>query len=828
MMVWHGMGSLSSPIVISDDEDDAYVELQLQDRLSDPSEYEHDAGMDLYEESYNWSSREMSPEPPPQVTWEVSSTYYPADDVDCDSVPNLKRKRSGSVESHVEPPALKRVFHPTVVPTMPPAESKTARKKRLRKERQEAQAQNKKTKKAGKPQQLEPERTHLPQGPALSSSSTLRESFTAASRPPGFSGHHDQMDLPQPIPLPLLHLHPAPPSFHPNIPLPQSIPYNPFLNLNFDPYRAFPPQPAMNIPTVSHPLPAPPPARTNAQSNPQQPATVKRIIGMPSDSDLNDKHSTFPSKLSPLPDPSRTLIMGMLPKKFRTQSFALTWSMSFDKSPPPKVPPRIEVDPKAGKTLIEFKTVQLARTAWGSSRFPPGEGKEHIRVWWYHEIEEGEIGEEGEIVPEPTPAPKKEKVKAKGISTGPPRSQLPGIAPIAPFVPTMREEALRIRTNLGSFASRQQSATSTTFSVFGEEAMDLGSDDGFEDRKPTTSLAFPAERNLMEASSSSDSSTTLISDLSMTSQASSSSTALSSPVSLVKAAFTPIEISSAESSSLSMSTSQMPLRAPTPTPQDSSLATSKPTIPLDAKQAVLARQKELEARIAQSRKEIAARTAESRAPSPKVGSLPTTSASDMPAAIIPTDQVPLVSDTTSAEEELRKLVVKSKSRVKTATGHSVTPSEVTSGAASTAATPTISKSSVNFDALAVSFITETIQTVAAPAAVKAVPAPVPLSKLSERELLNEKQKILERHIAESKVLMDRLQAARTKTEKDIVLGELRECRRTMEDAIKNFSQTPAALPMESRTLMCWSSATTKMMMLTTTKTIYDYPNSPRS
>ena len=34
-MVNHGMGSYTSPIVISDDEDDAFVEMQLEDRLSD-------------------------------------------------------------------------------------------------------------------------------------------------------------------------------------------------------------------------------------------------------------------------------------------------------------------------------------------------------------------------------------------------------------------------------------------------------------------------------------------------------------------------------------------------------------------------------------------------------------------------------------------------------------------------------------------------------------------------------------------------------------------------------------------------------------------------
>lgn len=54
MMNVHGMGSLSSPIVISDDEDEACVELELEQRLSSPREgMELDFDVDI-QNSYTW------------------------------------------------------------------------------------------------------------------------------------------------------------------------------------------------------------------------------------------------------------------------------------------------------------------------------------------------------------------------------------------------------------------------------------------------------------------------------------------------------------------------------------------------------------------------------------------------------------------------------------------------------------------------------------------------------------------------------------------------------------------------------------------------------
>ncbi|CDO71105.1 hypothetical protein BN946_scf184844.g109 [Trametes cinnabarina] len=133
-----------------------------------------------------------------------------------------------------------------------------------------------------------------------------------------------------------------------------------------------------------------------------------------------------PSSTSDLPPPqlSRTIVLAHLPKKFRVRTFVNTWARRFG------TVHRIEVDAKLGKALVEYASPSEAQAAFASSRLR-GEGKEHIRVYWYqgpamkssastspsghpHDVEEGEI-EEGEVVESPVAfvKPKKKKQKAK-------------------------------------------------------------------------------------------------------------------------------------------------------------------------------------------------------------------------------------------------------------------------------------------------------------------------------------------------------------------------------------------------------------------------------
>ncbi|KAJ6562607.1 hypothetical protein B0H19DRAFT_888642, partial [Mycena capillaripes] len=75
----------------------------------------------------------------------------------------------------------------------------------------------------------------------------------------------------------------------------------------------------------------------------------------------------------------------------------------------------------------------------------------------------------------------------------------------------------------------------------------------------------------------------------------------------------------------------------------------------------------------------------------------------------------------------------------------------------------------SLDDLAVSFITETIQTLM-PGASAFPPPPPPTSTAA----LAAKQRRLEEHIAESKTLMAQLTGARSKQEKERILAVMRE------------------------------------------------------
>ncbi|KAI0821902.1 hypothetical protein BC628DRAFT_786909 [Trametes gibbosa] len=139
----------------------------------------------------------------------------------------------------------------------------------------------------------------------------------------------------------------------------------------------------------------------------------KRRIGK-----LNDKAnaacfdlgspSLLPSTSSTLPPPvaGRTVILAHLPKKFRQANFVTKWAQRFG------AVTRLELDSKPGKALVEYRQAAHAEAAFTSFKLH-GEGREHIRVYWYKgagsslsvpatrtsrtDIEEGEI-EEGELL----------------------------------------------------------------------------------------------------------------------------------------------------------------------------------------------------------------------------------------------------------------------------------------------------------------------------------------------------------------------------------------------------------------------------------------------
>ncbi|TFK32343.1 hypothetical protein BDQ12DRAFT_728765 [Crucibulum laeve] len=262
----------------------------------------------------------------------------------------------------------------------------------------------------------------------------------------------------------------------------------------------------------------------------------------------------------------------------------------------------------------------------------------------------------------------------------------------------------------------------------------------------------------------------------------------------------------------SSSTSTTPT-SNTPVPSEPRAMKNAPKAPSFAKRTLMARQKELEERIAKSRLELQSQLA-AKAPVREAKPQPAFAEAAYSAA---DDQK---MDKQAMEDRLRTLVLMSKkAKVETAPASlpqpppetpsdaasppSTTPSEgfvsppppsasstvssalvtpTDSAAPSSPATPVPPPSSVSvtshgfsLDDLAVSFITQTIKT------VKAQPPPPPPSRANTKFELAAKQKRLEQQIAESKVLMAKLTQARTKQEKDSILRIMREKSRLMEE-----------------------------------------------
>ncbi|KAG6854507.1 hypothetical protein C0991_006109 [Blastosporella zonata] len=248
-----------------------------------------------------------------------------------------------------------------------------------------------------------------------------------------------------------------------------------------------------------------------------------------------------------------------------------------------------------------------------------------------------------------------------------------------------------------------------------------------------------------------------------------------------------------------------------------------PKGPSYAKRSLIARQKELEERIAKSKMELGIVTTS--------GGLPVSSiepSTPMIESLVGENEE---SDKLTMEEKLRLLVLRSqknKSRNPVPTTQStdapvlspLSPALSTSPTVSIASatpehpasvSPTSSTQSQTFslEDLAVSFITETIETfkatpnlptaplpTSAPAPVP-TPAPDPTSQTSNSATtmkleLAAKQKRLEAQIAESKVLMAKLTKARTKHERETILAAMREQSRSASMLEDGNSSTTAS------------------------------------
>lgn len=101
------------------------------------------------------------------------------------------------------------------------------------------------------------------------------------------------------------------------------------------------------------------------------------ILGMSlDDAKPGGMRGTFLKDLEPPPNPSFSVVMEILPRKFRTVSFILDWLSQFTFQPS-----RYEL--VEGKVFFEFKSERDARLAWNSPRMGGQEGLLGVRLFWY-------------------------------------------------------------------------------------------------------------------------------------------------------------------------------------------------------------------------------------------------------------------------------------------------------------------------------------------------------------------------------------------------------------------------------------------------------------
>ncbi|KAF8962577.1 hypothetical protein BDZ97DRAFT_1759184 [Flammula alnicola] len=221
----------------------------------------------------------------------------------------------------------------------------------------------------------------------------------------------------------------------------------------------------------------------------------------------------------------------------------------------------------------------------------------------------------------------------------------------------------------------------------------------------------------------------------------------------------------------------------TPVPSEPKAMKNAPTEPSYTKRALIARQKELAEKIAKTKMELAAAAA--------AGKSGTTAVSAQPRPAPPVKPSMDLGEKQAMEDRLRKLVLQS--RKPPVKAESTAPSDPLARPPvsishdekiNTTISSTVSVSAHGFslEDMAVSFITQTIETMKSQPSPVPDPAPPSVKPMSNAKLeLAAKQKRLEDHIFESKSLMAQLTGARTKEEKDNILKIMREKSRLFEE-----------------------------------------------
>jgi hypothetical protein len=654
-------------------------------------------------------------------------------------------------------------------------------------------------------------------------------------------------------------------------PLPSSLPppYNNNSRLN------------LSTPVEHHALPPkPPPPQTTIGMKPDQDPNSKH--GIFQLTSATKEAGTDMKKKGPLymPNPARTLVMEQLPKSHRNPDFINSWSRRACSA----LPVHMFIDGPGGKALIEFATAELARKAWASPKLASthahqvkGKPREDlIKVWWYRvdgvgagsgvgEIEEGEI--EGDAIEKDADQlfkkeTKKEKkarlakereekrvkrelelrlikqrhaslrvelpTSSTSSSVVPENSYQRGMTPVLlsphwpvpeypsvspPWSPIMASEYLPIGSDLGNRSFMEWGRPSDNWVENpGSSAWFVQGDlDDYECNMevdvPQLPLPHPTVRPTVQ---------TLPLHSSLPPRPASTIMAPHPRVAV------PPQTKVLPSSWPIHEVPPPPPVAPSPPPSEPRAMKNAPTEPSYTKRALMARQKELEEKIAKSKLELAetrAATGSTTKPATPVSSL---QPADDPSSVKPSMDL---GEKQAMEDRLRKLVLQSQvakgkagsAALSTDNNNVSTPStaassdvpltspSISASSSSSSSTPspvvpsdslshltTVSLSAHNFslEDLAVSFITQTIETIKSKSTPTPTQTPTTISidpsnksstqfnnKTNMKLELAAKQRRLEQHITESKKLMSKLAQARTKEEKDTILKAMREMTR---------------------------------------------------
>ncbi|KAK1231660.1 hypothetical protein PQX77_005226 [Marasmius sp. AFHP31] len=670
-----------------------------------------------------------------------------------------------------------------------------------------------------------------------------------------------------------------------------------------------PPMPTSHLPApiLQHPPLSEHTATSTAHKQPSTTTPLRKMIGIPSDRDSDGKRSGFKMSANTLfqsqpevtyphtPKPSHTLVLEQLPKQNRDPEFISSWAQEASGA----APVFFAVDSSSAKALVEFTNHQQARKAWSSPRLgmdlaglPSSDLKgkprtDLIRAWWYKppspelvftrvELEEGEI--EDEPVVETVKKESKKERKARVAKEV--REEKEKRRETALQAAAILEEEKRVAKSLAAESMSASSAAvlpsvhpqlppisyppsyaTVSWPAFNpyflqhvaipQHPLPSQAPDGSEEVFPPPNVneitVDPAMGDLADDDVMSiDEPDSLVSEGGMDTEALQS---LSPAASLLvpDQPDTDSPLSSNASPSKSSTSRTMihplperpakpaasPTAPPTHLPSEPRAMKNAPTAPTYTKRALVARQKELEERIARSKLELLqkmqGRSAVSNPSTEEVQQPQTPDLAPPPAPEEKKSEVVATSveadgDVHSEvspaklirENHLRNLVLASR-RSKAAATDSLRegaaakedepsnvstptppdPSDYSKTVATDSSTTVVGNASTpvsrtpvaqtSLDDLAVSFITETIQTLQPDSG--RTPTPLAASQAANSRpppsasALAARQKQLEDKIAETKKLMERLARATNKQEKDNILASLRGLSRCVVDPL---------------------------------------------